>query len=276
MYARFAGVVFVFVLCLALTCADAAIEHTITPFTGSVREWNPGIPTIDLESVRAHAGIAPHHGLASETIARFYDNMPRDVERVILLGPDHFKAGRNNVTICPLAWRVGNNVLEVDDAATSALISKGGAAAESIPFRLEHSIGLHIVFINRYFPNSKVTALMVKNTALFRELSKLVPVVSELLMQKGTIIILSMDFSHDKMPEEAGHEDDKSVNSLLSFDSDNLEALDIDAPRAAWLFLEALKRRGTISGTLLERTNSSEITNRLDLLCTSYATMIFR
>ena len=222
------------------------------------------------------AGIAPHHGLASEMIARFYDSLPRDVERVILLGPDHFRAGRRYITICPLPWLTGGVTLQTDAEAVAALTRAGGAAAESLPFRLEHSIGLHIVFISRYFPNAKVTALMVSNAASARELSALVPVLSELLAEKGAVLILSMDFSHDKTPEEARREDDKSIERILSFKTETLMELDIDAPAATRLFLEVLKRRGIRDGLVLERANSSEIVDRPDLPCTSYATILFR
>jgi hypothetical protein len=78
------------------------------------------------------------------------------------------------------------------------------------------------------------------------------------------------------MPEEAKREDDKSIERLLSFNTEALMDLDIDAPAAARLFLEILESRGITDGFVLERTNSSEIIGRPDLPCTSYATMLFR
>ena len=284
------AVALAFFLCLfpAPARADATGANALTPFAGEVKPWNRGAPEtgapetgtpVGLEfspACQIRAGIAPHHGLASEMTARFYDNLPGNIERVILIGPDHFGAGRRFITLCPLPWRAGNGILETDDGAVSALSRTGAVGVESLPFRLEHSIGLHIVFIGRYFPDAKVTALMVNNAAPFRELSIIVPVLSELLSEKGTLLILSMDFSHDKMPEEATREDDKSVGSLLSFRAEAIRGLDIDAPAAAWLFLEVLKSRGIKDSFVLERTNSGEIIGRPDLPCTSYATMLFR
>jgi len=211
-------------------------------------------------------------------LARFYDNLPGDVKRVILIGPDHFNAGRRNITLSPFPWRTGGVILETDAGAVDALSQNGAVGVESLPFRLEHSIGLHIVFIGRYFPNAKVAALMVNNAATPRELSRLVPVLSELLADEDekTLLILSMDFSHDKMPEEARREDDKSIERILNFDTENLRGLDIDAPAATRLFLEVLKNSGIKEGFVLERTDSGEIIGRPDLPCTSYATMLFR
>ena len=284
MYAKFFRVAF-FLCFLRFLCASPARGGALTPFSGEIRPWSPGAPTADRKFI-PRAGIAPHHGLASEIIAHFYDNFSEpgfdsesgadNVERVILIGPDHFKAGRRSITLSPLPWRTGGVMLEIDAHAFDALSRTGAVGVESLPFRLEHSIGLHIVFIGSYFPNAKVTSLMVNNAATPWELSRLVPVLSELLADGKTLLILSMDFSHDKMPEEARREDDKSVEHILSFNTEGLRDLDIDAPAATWLFLEVLKSRGVKDGFLLERANSSELIGRLELPCTGYATMLFR
>ncbi|MCL1941414.1 MAG: AmmeMemoRadiSam system protein B [Synergistaceae bacterium] len=273
MFIKFFTAALAVLLCFA---PAGAWENVLTPFAGEMKPWSRGTPVMAFPGARA--GIAPHHGLASETIARFYDNLSAsgEIGRVILIGPDHFKAGRRPVTLCPIPWRAGNTILETDAGAIEALAREGGAAAEILPFRLEHSIGLHIVFIGRYFPNAKVAALMVKNNATTGELSKLVPALSGLLAEKGTILILSMDLSHEKLPAEAEREDDKSLERILSFSTENLRDLDIDARAATWLFLEALKHRGIKDGLILERTNSGEIISRPDLPCTSYATALFR
>ena len=269
-------------LCSLWLFAAPACAGVLTPFAGEVRPWNPGAACEESSFVRcmARAGIAPHHGLASETIARFYDNLPGPgkVDHVIVIGPDHIQAGRRNITLSPLPWRTGGVILEIDAGAADALTRTGAVGVESLPFRLEHSIGLHIVFIGRYFPDAKVTAIMVNNAATPRELSRLVPVLSELLADEDekTLLILSMDFSHDKMPEEARREDDRSIEHILSFETERLRDLDIDAPGAAWLFLEVLKNLGIKEAFVLERTDSGEIIGRPDLPCTSYATILFR
>ena len=276
---KFFSAALVIFLCSSPVAADATGVDALTPFAGQIRPWSPGAARGHEEFGPVRAGIAPHHGLASETIARFYDSLPRDVERVILIGPDHFRAGRRFVTLCPLPWRTGNVILETDAGAAAALARVGGVNADSLPFRLEHSIGLHIVFIGRYFPNAKVVALMVNNAAPARDLSGLVHVLSELLADesnKKNLLILSMDFSHDKTPEEAKREDDKSIEKILSFKTEALMGLDIDAPVAARLFLEVLKSRGVTDGFVLERTNSGEIIGCPDSPCTSYATVLFR
>jgi len=256
-------------------CAKpVAGEPILTPFTGAVRHYSQEAARTE-PVPDARAGIVPHHGLASEIVARFYNAFPDEAELVVLIGPDHFMAGRSSITLSQIPWRAVNRILETDSDAVAILSRTGAIGIESIPFRLEHSIGLHIDFIARSFPKAKVAALMVKNSASPRELSKIVGPLSELLEKKEALLILSMDFSHEKTPEEARREDDKSIEHLLSFVKEPLAGLDIDAPAAARLFLDVLESRGIKNGFVLERTNSSVIIGDPDALCTSYATILF-
>ena len=256
----------------------------LTPFTGGIAPLciaplsgtGGGEARKAFDRHSARAGIVSHHGLASEMIARFYDALPADVENVILIGPDHFRAGRKRVTLCPLSWKVGDRTVDHDGTAAEILARAPGVGAESLPFRTEHSIGLHVAFISQRFPKAKVASLMGRNDCEPRALLPLVPLLSDLMRRREkTILILSMDFSHGKLPDEASREDERSVEAILNFDAKSLPGCDIDASRAAWLFLETLKHLGLTNGTVLERTNSSVIAGRPDLPCTSYATIVF-
>jgi len=139
---------------------------------------------------------------------------------------------------------------------------------------MEHSIGMHVDFVGRYFPNASITALMIKKTALQQDLAKLVPVLAK-LFDDHTLLILSMDFSHKKLPVQAKQDDDKSIRIISNFETGKLRSLDIDASKATWLFLKTLKTKGLTHPVLLDRTNSSEIAGQPDLPCTSYAFMLF-
>ena len=265
-------------LCLLTAGTSFAGADFLTPFTGGIAPFSGTSGgtwgTQGWGSVRA--GVVSHHGLASAMIARFYDALPADVERVILIGPDHFRAGRAAVTLCPLPWKVGGTTLEIDGPAAGTLSRARCVGVESLPFRTEHSIGLHIAFTSRWFPKAKVSSLIVRNDCDPRALQPLVPLLSDLMRREKTVMILSMDFSHGKMPDEARREDDKTVETILNFDTASLPERDIDASRGAWLFLEVLKNLGFTDGTVLERTDSAAIVGRADLPCTSYAVIAFQ
>jgi AmmeMemoRadiSam system protein B len=245
----------------------------IAPFRGAAGETGTG-EIFGENSIRA--GIVSHHGLASEMIARFYNALPFNVERVILIGPDHFRAGWGTAAISPLSWKIGSVVVENDDEAVEILKKTRGVEAWSLPFRTEHSIGLHIAFISRWFPGAKVLSMMVRNDRDPRALAPLVSILSGLMRREKTVMILSMDFSHGKMPDNANREDEKTLGAILNFDVKSLPDRDIDASRALRLFLDTLKSLGFTDGTILERTNSSAVAGRPDLPCTSYATIVFK
>jgi len=284
MYARYTSLLLIAVLLLCVSATGTSFAETdgtdfLTPFTGGIAPFHSAADGEAREvfienSIRA--GIVSHHGLASEMTARFYNALPSDVERVILIGPDHFRAVRGMAALSPLSWKIGSVVVENDDEAVEILKKTPGVEARSLPFRTEHSIGLHIAFISRWFPRAKVSSLMVRNDFDPRALTPLVSILSELMRRERTVMILSMDFSHGKMPREANREDEKSIGTILNFDIKGLPDCDIDASRASWLFLETLKNLGFTGGTVLERANSSAIAGRPDLPCTSYATIVFK
>lgn len=268
-----------YTLCLMGTSACAAPLHAdvLAPYTGGIMPYSRDIAMPSRSGKFFVAGIASHHGLAAGMIGRFYDALAanNEIESVILIGPDHFKAGRRAITVCPLPWQVGGIILKNNVHALRLLQRTDCVGTEALPFRLEHSIGLHADFLGRYFPTAEITALMIKNTAALHELGQLVPLLAN-LMDGKTLLVLSMDFSHEKTREEARLADDKSLESILDFKTESLQGLDIDAPRAAWLFLEILKNKGVVKGEVLERTNSLEIASGPGSLCTSYASVVFK
>jgi AmmeMemoRadiSam system protein B len=269
----------IFALVLSPTrMAACSQSEPLTPFTGGIREYEPVRPDEILAVQGARAGIASHHGLASRQIARFYESLRASagpgIRSVIIIGPDHFHAGLKDVSVCSAGWQTEGVTLPADEKALAMLTDTGAAEAETLPFRMEHSIGLHIDFVSRYFPGATVTALIIKKSAALQDIAKLVPVLTQMLDER-TLLILSMDFSHEKTPAQARIEDDKSVQTIMNFNANKLQNLDIDAPKAAWLFLKTLAARGLTHPSLLCRTNSSEIAGQPDMPCTSYAFMLF-
>lgn len=269
--------------CGALICAAlfffifAGAAHSAVPYTGGIAPFVQSPPAATVQLQCARAGIASHHGLASKYIENFYATMAAscgDVSSVILLGPDHYGKVRGAAALCPEDWKYGNITVTTDTAALKALKGAGYLDVRAEPFIMEHSVGLHIPFIKRYFPNAAVTAIIISPRASLFRLDELARLLSG-LFGKETIMILSMDFSHGKTQNEARKEDDKSVKALTCFDLKSLPSLDIDAPRAAGLFLRTLELTGNTKPFLLGRTDSAAIVGDPSLPCTSYAFIIY-
>lgn len=261
------------ILCLAA----AAHAETLTPRSGGIAPCEAP-QTVPLY-VGARGGIVSHHGLASAMISRFYSALKAanpGARRAIVIGPDHFMTGRHNISLCPSDWTPPGGVLKADGQALELLKVRGVVGVESLPFRQEHSIGLQVCFLKRFFPDLQVVSLIVKGDTPLFKLRRLIAPLAQLLSEEGTVIILSMDFSHEKMPAAARAEDDKSLSRIVNFETEKLKDLDVDAPPALWLFLRVLQRQGLTEPHILERACSSEIVGRPDLPCTSYASVLFR
>ena len=247
------------------------------PYTGEMAPFAPAFAAAVKQFPGARGAIASHHGLASQEIENFYAALAasaHEVKSVILIGPDHYGKVRGAAALCPEDWKCGGGAVSADAAAVGLLKDVARLDVSAEPFIMEHSVGLHIPFIKRHFPNTAVTALIVSPKASTQRLSEIAARLA-VLLDGQALMILSMDFSHGKTQAQAAAEDDKSIRALSAFDFKALPRLDIDAPKAAWLFLKILARTGDTKSQVLRRTDSAEITGAPSAPCTSYAFMVF-
>ena len=97
-----------------------------------------------VKKVEITGGIVSHHFLARNLIARFFAGIdPGEVERVILVGPDHYRrlAGRQSLFLTtPLPWKTPYGVLEAEALFIRGLLARGGGAREDGAFRQDHGV----------------------------------------------------------------------------------------------------------------------------------------
>jgi AmmeMemoRadiSam system protein B len=225
---------------------------------------------------RVLGGIAPHHDLAIEMIARFYAEIASpQVRRVWLLSPDHFKRAQNHAAVCGEDWATANRTLYADRLAKSGFDRMKIVEVNSRLFAAEHGITIHIPFIARAFPNARVVPMVLKSN-----ISDVALLTLKNFMMKnigdGDAIILSMDLSHYKTPEAMAAEDERTLAVLTNLEPMRTDALDVDARRATSLVLRLFRELGAERGTILEHTDSSALPGRRVESGTSYATIIYK
>lgn len=215
------------------------------------------------------AGIVPHHDVASDMIARFYSEISKispKPERIFLIAPDHFYAGRNKVTF--------SGEFGLHDRALQVLSSSEALTRQDKIFKNEHGVTVHIPYIKKTFGDVPIYPILVRNEApdiqLLMLRKKMVPLL------KSAILILSMDFSHYKTSAEAKSEDVRSIAAIQNFKFGELPFIDVDCPRGSALFLAVCKQMGNMDSRVLDNTNSVEILKIDFKECTSYATIIFQ
>ena len=279
-FALFLAALFVF-----LASAGASAACLTSPFESDVAravERARAFGNIAKENggLRILGGITPHHGLALDMIARFYELISSDaanVRRIWLMSPDHFERARNYVAVCGDDWFAAGRKLETDAAAKSGFSGMSIAEVNSRLFAEEHGITIHIPLIARYFPNATIVPMVLKpNTpdiALLMLKNYIIGVMGE-----NDLVILSMDMSHYKTSEEMQAEDARSLEVLTNLEPMKTDRIDIDARRAASLVLRLFKELGAERGEVAERMDSSDIMGyKLDPISgTSYATIIYK
>ena len=232
---------------------------------------------------RIVGGIAPHHDVAGAMILRFYATLKASglsPKRVVLIAPDHYRAGRSAVTVCGADWETASGTLRADAAAVGAIARSGAAARDDRIFVREHGVTTHLPLIRQTFPDATVVPIVVRTSASDMQLLVLRKILLPFL-RDGGLVLLSMDLSHGKPPRRAATEDERTLPTLLRGDGSALKGCDIDSPRGAALFLAIVRDLGSLPrernerGVVLDHTDSGVIRNRPEESCTSYATMLF-
>ena len=225
---------------------------------------------------RVLGGITPHHGIALDMIARFYERISSEkILRVWLLSPDHFERARNYASVCGDNWQTAGRILEADAAAKNGFDRMSVVEINPRLFAEEHGITIHIPLIAQYFPNATVVPMVLKSNT---------PDIAILMlknymlgaMRENDIIILSMDLSHYKTPEEMAEEDERSLAVLTGLEPMRTDLIDIDARRAASLVLRLFRERGAERGIVIERMDSSDVLGYRVESGTSYATIVYK
>lgn len=137
-------------------------------------------------------------------------------------------------------------------------------------------MGVLIPFVKYYFPASRVVPVLVDINAKSYQLRRLRTVLTTALKNPGTLLLLSMDFSHNSVAAIAEARDTEAQEVISSMDSSRTNGLHVDCREGLWLLLESLKQAGCDDVRFNEHTNSALLTGKLNQSdVTSYFTVFF-
>ena len=227
---------------------------------------------------RIRGGIVTHHFLASGLMVRFFAELASQSspKTIILLGPNHHHHGLANISFSSLPWKTPFGDLPMDQHLVRAIAAATELPEDREAFTGEHSVGVLIPFLKYYFPSSRVVPILVDVNAQSYQLRRLRDVLSSALRNPDTLLLLSMDFSHNSISSIADQRDAKAQNVITTMDATKAEALNVDCRKGLWLFLESLKKADCRNVLIAEHTNSAQLThnpNQPDV--TSYFTIYF-
>jgi len=223
--------------------------------------------------------IVPHHLLATDIIANTFAYASRgNYQNIVLLSPDHFDAGKTEVSVTERDFSTvfGTVTTDKEIARQSKELSFIG---EGDFFYREHGLGAQLPFIKYYFPSAKIIAITFKPTVSQDKLDQVIAILEKNLAP-NSLIIQSTDFSHYLTPTQAAIEDTESIKVINS--GETADVLDLGQPanldsRAA-LYVQASLQKDFFktSPVILEHKNSQDYTAEHVTSSTSYLAVAYQ
>lgn len=162
--------------------------------------------------------VAPHAGYeySGKTAALAYSCLPKDPKKnFIILGPNHGGTGPA-VSI----WRSGKWVTplgeaDINENMTAEIISNSAAEADESAHMREHSIEVHLPFLQFLFgKNFSFVPVCMRDQSL-ESAKNIADAVSQ---AKDATIIASSDFAHFESGESAERKDADAIKAIESLD----------------------------------------------------------
>ncbi|MCK5320439.1 AmmeMemoRadiSam system protein B [Candidatus Parcubacteria bacterium] len=220
-------------------------------------------------------GIIPHHLLAADLIAEFFSNFNSDYETIILIGPNHFSAGKSKIISSSRNWQTPYGILEYDKDVINELLRFNKIKIEENIFEKEHAINSEVAFIKKTFPNAKFVPLVLRDNVDKKIATELALRLADIAKDKKVLILSSVDFSHYKDNLTAQKNDEISIEAIETFNFNEIYNLDIDSPASIYTLLKFGELNNT-EFSLLNNSNSAVLSNKLNLKSTtSYVTGYF-
>lgn len=209
-------------------------------------------------------GILPHHLLPADYIAGFYENLKKqDVSTVVVIGPNHYSVGYENIIISKALWETPYGSIRPDIMVLEALEHNGIAYVDEFPFKDEHSISAQVAFIKKVWPEAKIVPVLLKYGTTAEEASRLAQTLQENL-DSDSLVLASVDFSHNQPAWVADFHDTMSRKVIENFDFDRIYDLEIDSPASIYALLSFLSLEGFQKTITFAHTNSSYLLDSLE------------
>ncbi len=225
------------------------------------------------------AVVVPHHLVGSELIADAFKRAERSFspEQIIVLGPNHFEAGRANIVTTKADWKTNfGTLLGLGQIGTKLTNSGLNIESNQTVFKNEHAIGNLVHFVKYYFPEVRLDPFVFSSQTELGEVETFSHQLNQIDLSE-TLIIASIDFCHDLDQTQAleNHQtvlqliEDKDYNSLLRLENDYLDS----GPSLVTLLLLAEKNNWQFA--VIDQAHSSQFLDQPGHEGTSYMEMIF-
>jgi AmmeMemoRadiSam system protein B len=225
-----------------------------------------GIPTASPNLI---AGMVPHAGpiYSGPCAAHLYARLDSAIQRVILIGVNHWARG-HRASLSPWdAWRTPLGEVTVDQELSEALEARVKfLKREPYAHAEEHSIEVQLPFLQRRLDQFSFTPISLAHLSL-AECTELGAAIAEHCQSGEKILILaSSDLSHYLSPKQTDALDRLAVDRVLAMNPQELlqvteeENITMCGVIPTAVMLVAAKTLGAKRATLLKHCHSGDVT----------------
>lgn len=221
----------------------------------------------------------PHHLLARDLIADAFAraSLRHDVDRVIILSPDHFFTGKTPISIARRDFNTPFGLLSTDQKLAEKILAVPAVSRGKYFYR-EHGINALTPFVKYHFPQANVVAIAIKEGTPQRILDPFVEALKNSIDAR-TLIVQSTDFSHYLTKREADVRDQETIRVLNSDKPTDLftlsEPKNLDSIASQYVQMRLQGEAFGSSLTILAVKNSQSYAREPVSRTTSYITQIY-
>ncbi len=199
--------------------------------------------------VAYRAGVVNHHALADDLLADFFRRLAvcrPDLERVIILSPDHFHAGITSLSTHTADYRTESGLIHADVTTTERLLEALPFVRQNnVLFEREHGIGALIPFLHVATPQARYVAIAVSPNITQSDAEQATVWLKEAMAVPGTFVLVSSDMSHYLTEAQALANDQETLaafsqNTIPFFW--NARDTHTDSGRSLWMVQKALEK----------------------------------
>jgi len=222
--------------------------------------------------------IVPHHLLASEYTAQLIKKSSgKEIKTVVIIGPNHNNIGINKIATVKAKWQTAYGYLKTNNDLVDKLSKHLKTNNDLEVFQNEHSIGAITPFVKYYLKEAEILPIALNSYNNLKDVEEISNWLYENL-NKNSLIIFSLDFSHYLPKQEADRHDEitrdlikkRNVKKIIKLS--NTKNVDSPASLAISMFLANKKDLKT---KIIFHGNSFDFLNIKPIETTSYFGIIF-
>lgn len=217
------------------------------------------------EKVSSISAIAPHAGYiySGKTAAKVYSRIS-SVDTFIIIGPNHTGMGKPSAIQSSGAFRTPLGDVPIDKDIAYSLLSTGLFEDDHLAHLYEHSIEVHLPFLQVLFRDFKIVPIcMGVNSLNFYKMAG--SAIASCIKDLSVTIIASSDMTHYEPDNLAREKDSSAIEAILSLDEDLLikRIRELSISMCGYVpvsvSLKASKELGAKRAELIEYTTSGDI-----------------